>query len=85
MRAHKTGGLPYPMGVIVLDFIGATLIGVGLFEWHAGAEFVPLAWRFENYHLVMIGAGFLLMLPLFFYFIRNIRRTREAGMNRTRS
>lgn len=77
MGTYTSGGLPYPMSLIVLDMIGAALIGVGLFEWHAGPEFMPLAWRFEHYPIVMIGLGFALMLPLFFYFIRKIRRQRE--------
>lgn len=77
----QNGSVQYPLSLIVLDMIGAALIGVGLFEWNAGPEFMPLAWRFEHYPIVMIGLGFALMLPLFFFFIRKIRRQRENLSN----
>ena len=76
MGSDKRSGLPYPMSLMLLDIIGAGLIGVGLYEWHAGPEFMPMAWRFEHYHFAMIVAGFLLMLPLFLYFIRMVRTRR---------
>ena len=62
--------LKIPLHLLLLDFIGAALLGLGLAEWFANTGLVPESLRFENYYIVMVIAGGLLMLPVLLHFIK---------------
>lgn len=68
---HKTGKLRIPPQLLVLDVLGALLLGLGLAEWFAGTRLVPEALRFENYYIAMVVCGALLMLPLIAFVLRS--------------
>ncbi|MGV6827390.1 MAG: DUF1418 family protein [bacterium] len=53
-----------PVGLIILDGIGALLIAVGVAE-HVGAiSIVPEVLKTENYTIILIVVGGMLMAPL---------------------
>lgn len=57
--------------LLILDLVGALLIGLGLFELFTGSEFIPEAYRFANYEIALIILGVLLTIP---YAISVIKR-----------
>ena len=61
--------LSIPIKLIILDAIGAILLGLGVAELFANTDLVPQAWQFENYALVMIIFGIALMLPIVTYML----------------
>ncbi|HEX9626157.1 MAG TPA: DUF1418 family protein [Acidiferrobacterales bacterium] len=64
-----------PPQLLILDAVGVILAGLGLAERLAGTNLVPTALRFENYDIVMIVVGILLMVPL----VRHIVNAARAG------
>ena len=66
----RTGPLPIPLHLLVLDVIGALLLGLGLAEWFADTGLVPAALRFEYYPQALVVAGALLMLPLLLHLLQ---------------
>ena len=68
---QKSGKLKIPVQLLVLDALGALLLGLGLAEWFAGTGLVPEALRFENYDIAMVVCGALLMLPLIAFVVRS--------------
>ena len=65
--------LKIPLHLLVLDFVGAALLGLGLAEWFANTGLVPESLRFENYYIVMVIVGCLLMLPVLLHFMKLAR------------
>jgi len=59
-----------PVHLLVLDFIGAILLGIGLAEWFADTDLVPLGYQFENYYIVMVICGGLFMLPVMIHIVK---------------
>ena len=68
---QKSGKLKIPVQLLVLDALGALLLGLGLAEWFAATEVVPQAQRFENYYIAMVVCGALLMRPLIAFVLRS--------------
>lgn len=62
-----------PVRLAILDAIGAALLGIGLAERFAGTNLVPESFRFENYDIVMIAAGIVLMVPMVLHFLKLAR------------
>ncbi len=67
---QKTKKLRIPIQLLVLDALGAVLLGIGLAEWVAGTDLVPESLQFDNYYIVMVVCGVLLMLPLIAFVLR---------------
>jgi len=65
--------LKIPLHLLLLDFVGAALLGLGLAEWFANTGLVPESIRFENYYIVMVIVGGLLMLPVLLHFMKVAR------------
>ena len=57
------------MRLIVLDAIGAILLGLGIAELFANTNLVPKSLQFENYAMVMIIFGIAMMLPIITYML----------------
>lgn len=68
LKENRT--LKIPVSLLVLDFIGAILLGVGLAEWFADTGLVPERFQFENYYIAMVICGGLFMLPLILHFVK---------------
>ena len=62
--------LPLPLSLVLLDAVGTVLLGLGLAEWLAGTGLMPEALRFDNYAIVMVVTGLLLILPLLAFILR---------------
>jgi len=62
-----------PINLLILDFIGSILLGLGLAEWFADTNLVPEALQFENYPIFLIVIGALFILPFTLFFIRKAR------------
>jgi len=56
-----------PFRLIVLDAVGAILLGLGVAELFANTNLVPGFLRVENYALFMIIFGVAMMLPMVTY------------------
>lgn len=69
-----------PMKLLVLDIIGAILVGLGLAEWFAATNLVPEVLRFERYYIAMVAGGGLLMLPLLFHVLRAASENRQREL-----
>jgi hypothetical protein len=68
----KDGKFKLPIHMIVLDMLGAVLAALGLMEWFTGLSFVPDAFKFEYYYIVMIVVGVILMIPMHIHIFKFI-------------
>jgi hypothetical protein len=75
MRSDKEPFIP--LRYLVLDGIGALMLGLGLARQLAGVDVLPLSWRFEGYGLTFIVGGILLMLPMLGHVIGKARAQAE--------
>jgi hypothetical protein len=71
-------GLSVPVGVLVLDIVGAVLAGLGLAELTAQVGFVPASLRFPGFEIIMIVVGFALMVPMIRHSLAKARARRAA-------
>ena len=69
-----------PVFLVLLDAVGAMLVGIGAAERFAETHLVPAPLRFENYDLVMMVIGGFLMVPILFGIIGNARRKARNGI-----
>ncbi|KRT54170.1 DUF1418 family protein [endosymbiont of Ridgeia piscesae] len=68
-----------PPQLLLLDMLGAILMGVGLADWLANTSLVPESMRFENYDIVMVVVGGLMMLPPLIYIVRTALELRRSA------
>ena len=61
--------LPIPLKLIVMDALGAVLLGLEWLKCLPTPIWWPKAWQFEHYALVMIIFGVALMLPIITYIL----------------
>jgi len=69
---------PIPLKLLLLDFIGVLLAGLGLAKQFAELDVIPEQFRFDNYGLVFLVVGFALMLPLFYHVVL-MARAKKPG------
>lgn len=62
-----------PLVPLVLDGIGSVLAGLGLAKQVADIDIIPAQLRFDQYGLVLIVVGVLLMVPLIAHLIKTAR------------
>ena len=60
------------MHLLVIDFIGTVLIGIGLAEKFADIGLVPRTMQFPNYEWVMIIIGIILAVPFVVHTVKSI-------------
>jgi hypothetical protein len=71
----KQQTLPIPVHLLLLDMLGVALVGFGLFELLGGQDSVLPAFMADPLMpWVMIGSGFLFMLPMVAHVIGMARR-----------
>ena len=73
---NKMKTVRIPMRFIILDAIGAVLLGLGVAELFAGTNLVPKPWQFPNYAVFMVIFGIAFMLPMVTYILS---RANSAG------
>ena len=62
-----------PLHLIVLDAIGCIMIGLGLAKQFGGIDLLPAQFQLENYGLIFIIFGVILMAPAVFHFVKRVR------------
>lgn len=67
-----------PINLLVLDGIGAVLVGIGLAKQFANVDVLPAFLRLEGYALGLIIGGVILMLPLIFHILGRAKPQQEA-------
>ena len=66
----ENSAIKIPVPLLVLDIIGAILLGLGLAEWFADTGLVPERLQFESCYIAMVICGVLFMLPLIIHIVR---------------
>lgn len=61
--------LLFPPKLLLLDFVGVLLAGLGLAKLFANVDVIPEQFRFDNYGLIFIVVGFALMVPLVYHVV----------------
>jgi len=55
---------------LILDFIGSTLVAIGLAAYFLDMHVIPMAARIENYPLLIIVLGAALITPFIILMVR---------------
>lgn len=71
-----------PLHLVVLDGIGAILLGLGLAKMLAGLDIVPASWLFDTQGWTLIIAGAVLMLPMVLHVVVSARAQAEQALRR---
>jgi hypothetical protein len=77
---EKKEAVKIPFNLVVLDFFGTALLGLGVAKKFAGLNFLPLSMQFENDAVVFIILGILCMLPFIIYLLSKIREQSERKL-----
>ena len=67
----ENSALKIPLPLLVLDLLGAIVLGLGLAEWFADTNIVPVQLQFENYYIFMVICGVLFMFPLILHIVKS--------------
>lgn len=59
-----------PISLLVLDFIGTFLFAIGVIDLVSETKIVPESFQFNNYEIVMIVCGVLLVIPFMSHIIK---------------
>ena len=65
-----------PINLLVLDIIGSILIGLGVAKYFGNVDVLPEKFQFENYWVVLILVGALLMFPMLLHYIKKITQVK---------
>lgn len=76
---NRNKPLKIPPSMLVLDFIGAILVGLGMAEWLADTNLVPESLRFGNYPVTLVICGVILMFPAILHMIQYATGRRQPG------
>lgn len=68
--------------LVLLDGLGAVLLGLGAAKYFVGIDMLPAEFHFESDAIVLMFAGGLLMLPMLTYVFGRIRESSERGLHK---
>lgn len=71
-----------PLHLVLLDGIGAILLGLGLAKMLAGLDIIPANWLFDTQGWTLIIAGAVLMLPMLLHMVVSMRAQAEKTLHR---
>jgi len=71
-----------PIHLVLLDSIGAILLGLGLAKMLAGIDIIPADWLLDTHGWTLIVIGVTLMLPMLVHVIVTIRNRAEQTLHR---
>ncbi len=74
---RKLARFKLPPGLLILDGVGALLLGLGLAEWLTRTELLPAALRFPYHEAVLILVGAAMMAPAIRFLVRAVLKTLE--------
>lgn len=70
------------LGLVVLDAIGALLLGLGLAKMFAGLDILPASLMLDDTGMTCIIVGILLMLPMLIQLFVHIRTQAEKKLTK---
>lgn len=70
-----------PLILVLLDGLGAVLLGLGAAKYFAGIDMLPAKFHFESDAIVLMFAGGVLMLPMLTYVFGRIRENAERKLH----
>ena len=70
-----------PLTLVLLDGLGAVLLGLGAAKYFAGIDMLPAKLHFESDAIVLMFAGGVLMLPMLTYVFGKIRENAERELH----
>jgi hypothetical protein len=70
------------LSLIVLDAIGAILVGLGLAKMFAGLDLLPAAFQWDDKGWALIIIGVMLMLPMMVQLFVKVREQAEKKLTR---
>ena len=71
-----------PLLLLLLDFIGMAMLGVGLAEYFVQLNWIPEVLRVEYFEFMMIFFGLLLAAPYMVWVIKNATKIKASAENR---
>jgi hypothetical protein len=70
-----------PLHLVLLDGIGAILLGLGLAKMLAGIDIIPAGWLLDTQGWTLIVIGVALMLPMLVHVMVTIRHRAEQTLH----
>lgn len=70
--------LPFPLGLMALEFFGSLLMGLGFAKNFGGLDLLPTISQFDQSGWLMIGLGFLLTVPFLVYIMKKVQKKSGA-------
>ena len=70
------------LGIVVLDAIGALLLGLGLAKKFAGLDILPASLLLDDTGMTFVIVGILLMLPMLIQLFVYIRTQAEKNLTK---
>jgi type IV secretory pathway VirB3-like protein len=70
------------LGLVVLDAIGALLLGLGLAKMFAGLDILPASLMLDDTGMTFVIIGILLMLPMLIQLYVYIRTQAEKNLTK---
>lgn len=71
-----------PLHLVLLDGVGAIVLGLGLAKLLAGVDILPAEWLLDAQGWTLIIAGIALMLPMMVHLIVTLRAKAEESLHR---
>lgn len=81
MQTEQTAFKP-SLSLIVLDAIGAILVGLGLAKMFAGLDLLPVAFQWDEKGWAFIIIGIMLMLPMMVQLFVKVRQQAEKNLTK---
>jgi multisubunit Na+/H+ antiporter MnhG subunit len=66
--------LGIPLNLLILDFLGALMVALGILETSEPGSLWPTSYAFAGYNLIFIVVGSLLMLPLVLHMVAKAKQ-----------
>ncbi len=74
--------IPFPLGMLVLDFVGTVFVALGLTKKFGGLDLLPVVSHFDQSGWLLIGLGVLLTLPFLLYILSKVREKAEQNITK---
>ncbi len=72
--------ISFPLGTLILEFIGSVLMALGFAKQFAGIDLIPAISQYDASGWLLIGIGFLLTLPFVFFILAKVRERAEQKL-----
>jgi len=72
--------ISFPLGTLILEFIGSVLMALGFAKQFADIELIPVISQYDVSGWLLIGVGFLLTLPFVFFILAKVRERVEQKL-----